>query len=308
MMFLRFTLKRLGQTIIVLFCVVVLSFFLIRLAPGNPARMLLPDAATDEQVAAMEVQLGLDKPLYVQFFKYLGGILKGDMGNSITYKVPVISVIAKRLPATIRLTAATVLVSLLISIPMGIIAGAKQGTGIDLFAMLFALLGQSMSPVWLSVLNIYFFAVWLQWLPALGYGGIKFLILPAITLGYPLAAQVTRLGRSGMIDVMREDYIVATMAKGIPAGRIYTKYAFKNALIPIITVVGMQIGTFLGGAVVVETVFSWSGIGQLMNQAVGNRDYAMVQSLLLVSAICFALINFLVDVVNSFIDPRITLE
>ena len=308
MIFFKFILKRLVQVVIVIFCVILLAFVLIRLAPGNPARMLLPDDATDQQVAAMEARLGLDQPVTTQFYKYLAGVFTGDLGTSITYKVPVIDIISRRLPATLKLTAATVLVSLLISIPMGIIAGAKQGSVIDFAAMLFALLGQSMSPVWLSVLNIYVFAVILQWLPALGYGGIKYLILPAVTLGYPLASQVTRFGRSGMIDVMKEDYIIATMAKGIPASRIYTKYAFKNALIPIVTVIGIQIGTFLGGAVVVETVFSWSGIGQLMFQAVGNRDYPMVQSLLLISAVIFAMINFFVDVINSFIDPRITLE
>ena len=139
-------------------------------------------------------------------------------------------------------------------------------------------------------------------------GGWEFIILPALTLGYPISAQVTRLGRSGMIDVLREDYITATLAKGISSRKVYTKYAFKNALIPIITIVGMQIGVFLGGAVVVETVFSWSGIGQLTNQAVGNRDYALVQSLLLVTAVCFAVINLLIDIINAKIDPRITLE
>jgi peptide/nickel transport system permease protein len=157
-------------------------------------------------------------------------------------------------------------------------------------------------------LNIFLFAVWLKWLPALGYGGIKYFILPAITLGYPVAAQITRLGRSGMIDVLREDYITATLAKGIPEYVIYTKYAFKNALIPIVTVVGMQVGYYLGGAIVSETIFAWPGIGQLLNQSVGNRDYPMVQSLLLISAMAIALVNFVVDVINSIIDPRITLD
>lgn len=199
-------------------------------------------------------------------------------------------------------------ICLLISIPLGIIAGVNQGKPIDFIAMVFAILGQSMSTVWLAVLNIYIFSVKLGWLPTIGMGGWEFIILPALTLGYPISAQVTRLGRSGMIDVLREDYITATLAKGISSRKVYTKYAFKNALIPIITIVGMQIGVFLGGAVVVETVFSWSGIGQLTNQAVGNRDYALVQSLLLVTAVCFAVINLLIDIINAKIDPRITLE
>jgi peptide/nickel transport system permease protein len=307
-MFFRYLLKRLGQTVVVLFSVTILSFVLVRMAPGNPARMLLPDDASEAQVMEMEHELGLDQPLYVQYLKYMGGLFKGDLGMSITYRTPVRSIIGKRLPATIQLTAASILVSLLISIPIGIIAGARQGSILDLGAMTFALIGQSMSTVWLAVLNIFVFAVWLGWLPALGYGGIKYFILPAVTLGYPVAAQITRLGRSGMIDVLREDFITATLAKGIPAHVIYTKYAFKNALIPIVTVVGMQIGYYLGGAIVSETIFSWPGIGQLLNQSVGNRDYPMVQSLLLVSAIIIAIINFLVDLINSLIDPRIRFE
>ncbi|MBS6643211.1 MAG: ABC transporter permease [Clostridiaceae bacterium] len=307
-MFLRFVLKRMGQTLIVLFCVSIIAFALIRIAPGNPARMVLGDAATDEQIAIMEESMGLNQPLYIQYFKYMSGLFHGDMGTSTTYKAPVSKIIFARFPATLKLTGATILVSLLISIPIGIIAGVKQGTAIDFGAMMFALVGQSMSTVWLAVLNIYIFAVKLEWLPALGMGGLQFLILPAITLGYPLAAQVCRMGRSGMVDVLREDYITATLAKGIPSSRVYTKYAFKNALIPIITVVGIQIGTFLGGAVVVETVFSWSGIGQLTNQSVGNRDYAMVQSLLLLIAVSFAIVNLIVDIINAKIDPRITLE
>jgi peptide/nickel transport system permease protein len=307
-MFFRYLIKRLGQTVVVLFSVTLLSFVLVRMAPGNPARMLLPDDATETQVAEMEHELGLDQPLYMQYLKYIGGALRGDLGMSITYRTPVSSIIGKRLPATIQLTAASILVSLLISIPIGIIAGARQGSILDLGAMTFALIGQSMSTVWLAVLNIFVFAVWLGWLPALGYGGIKYFILPAVTLGYPVAAQVTRLGRSGMIDVLREDFITATLAKGIPAHVIYTKYAFKNALIPIVTVVGMQVGYYLGGAIVSETIFAWPGIGQLLNQSVGNRDYPMVQSLLLVSAIIIAIINFLVDIINSLIDPRITFE
>ena len=307
-MLLGYIIKRLGQTFVVLFCVSIVAFMLIRIAPGSPARMMLPDSATDEQVFEMEKELGLDKPLYVQYLKYIGGILQGDMGTSTAYKIPVADIIKQRLPATIKLTVVTMIFALAISIPLGIIAGANQGTGLDFTAMLFALIGQSMSPVWLAVLNIFVFAVWLKWLPALGYGGLEYMVLPAITLGYPVAAQITRLGRSGMIDVLREDFITATLAKGIDRRTVYTKYAFKNALIPIVTIVGMQVGTFLAGAVIVETVFSWSGIGQLTFQAVGNRDYALVQSILLLTAAIFAIINLLVDIINSLIDPRITLE
>ena len=306
--FWKFVLRRIGQTVIVLICVSIIAFLLIHIAPGDPARIVLGDSATDEMVEAYREKLGLDQPLYVQYFKYIGGIFKGDLGTSTSYQQPVAKIIFSRFPNTILLTLATVLISLVISIPLGIIAGVHQGKAIDFFAMLFAILGQSMSTVWLGVLNIYIFAVKLKLLPTIGTGGLEYLILPAITLGYPISAQVTRLGRSGMIDVLREDYITATLAKGIPSSKVYTKYAFKNALIPIITIVGMQLGVFLGGAVVVETIFSWSGIGQLTNQAVGNRDYAMVQSLRLVIAAAMAIINLRVDIINAKIDPRITLQ
>lgn len=305
---LRFILKRLLMTLLILFAVSIIAFALIRIAPGNPAMMVLPDGASQEAIKAMEVKLGLDQPMVVQYFRYIGGVLKGDLGTSIIYKLPVKDLIFQRLPATFKLTIITMLVCLLISIPLGIVAGSRQGTIVDFLATMFALLGQSMSTVWMGILVIYIFAVKLKWFPSMGYDTWKNFILPAMTLGYPVAAQVTRMGRSGIIDVLKEDYITATYAKGISRAVVYTKYAFKNALIPIVTIVGMQIGIYLAGAVVVETIFAWPGFGQLIFQAVGTRDYPLVQSCLLVSAALFAIVNMLVDIVNSFIDPRITLQ
>ena len=305
---LKFILKRLGMTVIILFFVSIIAFLLIRIAPGNPAMLVLPDGASAEAIASMETKLGLDQPFYVQYFKYISGVLQGDLGTSIIYKIPVRNLIGQRLPATFQLTAVTMLVCLLISIPLGIIAGSRQGTAVDFFATLFALLGQSMSTVWMGILVIYIFSVKLNLFPSMGYGTAKHFVLPALTLGYPVAAQVTRMGRSGMIDVLKEDYVTATYAKGMSKFSVYTKYAFKNALIPIVTIVGMQIGTYLAGAVVVETIFAWPGFGQLIFQAVGTRDYPLVQSCLLVSAAMFAIVNMFVDILNSFIDPRITLQ
>lgn len=304
----RFILKRLGMTVIILFFVSIIAFGLIRIAPGNPAMLVLPDGASDEAIHAMEIKLGLDQPLPVQYLKYIGGVLQGDLGTSIIYKIPVKDLIFQRLPATFQLTVVTMIVCLLISIPLGIIAGSRQGTVIDFLATMFALLGQSMSTVWMGILVIYIFSVKLGLFPSMGYGTWQNFVLPACTLGYPVAAQVTRMGRSGIIDVLKEDYITATYAKGISKFVVYTKYAFKNALIPIVTIVGMQIGIYLAGAVVVETIFAWPGFGQLIFQAVGTRDYPLVQSCLLVSAALFAIVNMIVDIINSFIDPRITLQ
>lgn len=305
---LRFILKRIAQSLVVIIGVTILAFLLIRIAPGNPARMMLPEGASDEEVAAMEKELGLDRPLYEQYWMYITNVLKGDLGTSIIYQKPVKDIILGRLPATVKLSAAAIVISLTISIPLGIYAGSHQGKPADFLAMFFALFGQSMSPVWLSVLLIYVFSTKLGWLPALGYGGLKHILLPAFTLGYPIAAKIVRLGRSGMIDTLCEDYITATHAKGISPGMVRWKYAFKNALIPIITLVGLQIGSLLAGTVVVETVFAWPGLGQLTNMAVGNRDYALVQSMLLFVACAFTVINLIVDIINSFIDPRITLK
>jgi peptide/nickel transport system permease protein len=270
--------------------------------------LVLPDSASEKDVAAMEVKLGLDQPLYVQYFRYISGVFRGDLGTSTQYKTPVAGLIFARFPNTLKLAIVTVLFGLLLCIPLGIIAGSHKGTAIDFFTVLFALLGQSMATVWIAVLVIYIFSVKLGWLPSIGIGGPLYYILPVITLGYPMAAETTRIGRSGMIDTLNEDFITATHAKGIKPSVVFWKYAFKNAICPVITLVGMRMGAFLAGAIVVETIFSWPGIGQLMVAAVGNRDYPLVQSLLLVSATMFAIINLVIDIINSLIDPRIVLE
>lgn len=304
----RYILKRIGQTFIVLFAVSILSFVLIRLAPGNPAMMVLGDSATVEDIAAMEAKLGLDQPLVKQYITYIVGVLHGDLGTSIIYNKAVSSLVISRFFVSLKISMAALAFSLIISIPIAILAGTHQGKFIDFFAMAFAVLGQSMPTVWLGILNILVFAVFLGIFPAFGYEGPMSLVLPAMTLGYPFAAVVTRMGRSGMIDVLREDYITATIAKGIPRHTVYMKYAFKNAMIPIVTLVGMQIGHFLGGAVVCETMFGMPGIGQLLNLSVGNRDYFVVQALLLLIATAFVVLNLLVDIVNALIDPRIRLQ
>lgn len=305
---LKYILRRLGSTVIVLICATFITFVLIRLAPGNPALMMLADSATEEEIAAMEAYLGLDKPIIVQYLIYIGGIFRGDFGTSIMYRLPCLDIILSRIPATALLAFAGCTVGLIVAIPMGVIAGVKQGSTVDLLAMTFALLGQSMATVWLAVLLVMVFAVNLNWLPALGYGSLKHLILPAITIGFPLAAQTTRMARSGMVDVLKEDYITSTYAKGISRMRVYTKYAFKNAMIPVVTIVGIQIANYLGGAVVTEQVFSWPGLGALMVSAIGNRDYPLVQSTLLLIAIMVSLVNLIVDIVNCWLDRRIALN
>jgi len=301
----KYFLKRLGFCVFVLLGVSIISFILVHLAPGNPAELMLGDGATPDQIAAMEVELGLDKPLVEQYFLYMKGVLQGDLGDSIFFKRPCLDVIKESLPATLTLTVTAIFVCLLISIPMGVIAGVKRGSLVDLGAMSFAILGQSLSAVWLGILLVLVFAVKLQWLPAFGYGTAANMIMPSITLGVPTAALICRLTRAGMIDVMSEDYILNAMSKGIPKSRVVVKYALKNVLIPVITVVGVQIGTFLGGAVVTEQIFSLPGIGRMIVQSISRRDFPLIQSGLLVISAMFVFVNLLVDMLYAVIDPRL---
>jgi ABC-type dipeptide/oligopeptide/nickel transport system permease component len=302
-------LKRLGQTFIVLFFVSLFAFIVVRLAPGDPARMMVSENATVEQIEAVREALGLNKSLPEQYRIYISGVIRGDLGTSVQYKRPVLDVIKGRLPVTFRLASSTLILVLLVSLPLGVVAGTHQGSLIDFGAMFFAMLGQSMTPVWLGVLLIYVFSVKLGWLPSLGSEtGITSIIMPAIALGLQSMAEATRITRSEMIDIMKEDYITSIYAKGLSRNEVRWKYAFKNALPPVVTLSGINLGSMLAGTIVVETIFVWSGIGQMLFQAVSTRDYPLVQSTLLVSAALIAVINLIVDIINSFIDPRITLE
>lgn len=301
----KYILKRLGFCLFVLLGVSIVSFMLVHLAPGNPAQLMLSDGATEEEILAKEIELGLDKPLVEQYFIYMKDILHGDLGDSLFYKRPCLDVILEALPATLVLTCTAMLVCLLISIPMGIIAGVKRGSFADLGAMSFAILGQSLSAVWLGILLVLVFAVKLKWLPAFGYGTAANMIMPSITLGVPVAALICRLTRAGMIDVMSEDYILNAMSKGIPRSRVIVKYALKNALIPVITVIGVQVGSFLGGAIVTEQIFSLPGMGRMIVQSISRRDFPLIQSGLLVISAMFVFVNMFVDILYTVIDPRL---
>ncbi len=304
----RFVFKRFLECILVLVGVSIIAFALLRLAPSDPAVLMLPENATAQQIADMRVKMGLDKPPVIQYFLYMGKVLHGDLGNSIFYNQSCASLIFRRLPATAQLTLVAVLISLLISIPLGIISGIKRGTAVDFGSVFFALVGQSMSQVWFGLLLILLFGVTLGWLPTQGYGSFKNIIMPALTLGLPLSAIVVRMLRSDMYDVLQEDYIVSTYAKGIDQSKIYLKYALKNALLPVVTVTGMQIGQLLAGAIIIEQVFGWPGLGTLTVQAINMRDFPLIQSILLVTAAIFVVVNLLVDMLYTAIDPRMKLN
>ena len=298
--------KRIIYTVVVLVGVSIIAFILVRLTPGDPARMLAGEFATDEEVAQMRTKMGLDLPIHVQYFTYMWGVLHGDLGESWYYKAPCRELIARRLPATAQLTGYGFILILTIAIPLGVIAGIKKGSVIDLFSMFLALIGQSMSPVWLCILMILVFGVALRWLPTQGNEGFKYAIMPAISLAFGFISLVSRMLRSGMVDVLREDYITATRARGIGRFQIYTKYAFKNALLPVVTALGTNIAVMMAGSMIIESIFGWPGLGQLTVAAVNNRDFMLVQSILLVSSFIFVVVYLLVDVLYSLIDKRIT--
>ena len=302
----KYLLTRLLYMVITLIGVSIIAFALVRLTPGNPAELMLPEDATAEQIYAQEEKMGLHDPLLVQYFKYMSGVIRLDLGTSFRYGMSVNELIAMRFPATLKLASLTLAWSLLFSIVMGIIAGVNRGKFADLFSMIFSLIGQSVAPVWLGMMLILLFAVRLGWLPSSGPGGFKNLILPSVTLGLSQAALTTRLMRTGMSDVLKEDYITATRARGISKMKVYTKYAFKNAILPVITVTGGRVGALLVGSSVVESVFAWPGMGQLLVFAIAQRDMQVVQSMLLVSAFIIAVINLIVDILYTVVDPRIS--
>ncbi len=304
----RFLFKRFYLTILVMLAVSIIAFGLIRLIPGDPAYVILGVNATDELVAETRVALGLDKPIAVQYLIYLRNMLQGDLGMSTTYNQACATVLLPRIAGTMSLAFAAFLLAFVFSIPLGIIAGIKKGAFADLFATLFALLGNACSPVWIGSVLILVFAVQLKWLPTQGYGTLKSIILPAITLGLAMSASIVRQLRSGMYETLQEDYITATRARGVPRISIYGKYALKNAMMPVITVIGINIAQMLAGSAVVETVFGWPGLGSMLVTAINNRDYSLLQACILVSCVIFVLANLLLDIMYSLADPRAKLE
>lgn len=300
-----FLFKRMFHSIIVLFGTLTLVFILVRLAPGDPViRMAGPDASL-EQMEKMRNALGLDKPIYVQYAIYLRNVAKGDMGTSLRYHRPATELVIERLPATAQLAVASMVLAVLISIPAGIIAAVKRGSLPDMLTVVFALLGQSVPSFWLGIVLIIIFAVRLRVLPTSGYGSWRHLVLPTITLAFYMMGLTTRLTRSSMLEVLGADYLRVARAKGLRERVVLIRHTLPNALIPIVTVIGLQTGTLLSGAVITETVFAWPGIGSLVVDSISNLDYSVVQAVVLLSGAVFVVVNFLLDVVYVLIDPRI---
>ncbi|MBU9726295.1 ABC transporter permease [Diplocloster modestus] len=299
-------LRRLALTLIVLVGVTIIAFALVRLAPGDPAVQMLPATATQEQIDNMRTRMGLDQSYVVQYFMYIGNLLKGDLGYSFHFNMDCGPLILSRLLNTAKITVIGVIIALIISIPLGLVAGIKRGSALDTCATAFALCGQAMSPVWLCLLMILIFSVGLKWLPTQGVGSWKNMVMPSLCVGFAFCSLVTRMLRSSMIDVLQEEYITATRARGVSKFQVYVKYAFKNAILPIVTISGAQLGILLCGSMVIEQIFNWPGLGQLTVTAISSRDFQLVQSILLIVAVIMVVCNLIVDILYTFIDKRIS--
>jgi ABC-type dipeptide/oligopeptide/nickel transport system permease component len=304
----RFLLRRLLLTIPVLIGVATLVFALIHLVPGDPVQAMLGETASPEDVADLRSRLGLDRPLAVQYVDFLRGAVTGDLGTSLRTSQPVVAAIVERLPATVELAAAAMFVAILIAIPLGIIAAVRAGTPVDHVATTAALIGISVPNFWLGPLLAIVFSVVLGWLPVSGRGTPAHLILPAITLGAPLAAILARMTRASVIEELRELYVLAARARGVSRARAILRHAFRNSLIPIVTVVGLQFGAVLTGAVITETIFAWPGVGRLLIQSIAFRDYPLVQGCILFIAVTYVTMNLLIDIAYGWLDPRIRYE
>jgi peptide/nickel transport system permease protein len=321
------------QIIPVLLGVSIIVFFMVRAIPGDPAQILLGQTATQEQVQEMREQMGLDKPVPVQYLVFLRDAFTGDLGESIVTGRPVTVELMARLPATLELTAFAMFIAVLVGVPVGVIAAVKQYSILDKITSVLALTGISMPIFWLAMILVVIFTVNLQLLPFPGrlssettitavtgmvlvdslltfnfagfWDGLKHLILPAVALGTIPMAVVTRMTRSSMLEVMNEDYVRTARAKGVVPWRVVFKHALRNAMLPTVTVIGLQTGLLMGGAIITETIFAWPGVGQIAYDSINRRDYAMIQGVVLYGALLFVLVNLLVDILYAVLDPRV---
>ncbi|WP_407270137.1 ABC transporter permease [Radiobacillus sp. PE A8.2] len=311
-----FLFKRIVQLIPTLFIVAVIVFFITRMLPGNPAAVMLGPQASAEDIAAYAERLGLNDPLYLQFWDYLINLISFDFGNSLSYNQPIVDLITERFPNTIILAISALLIAVIIGVPAGIIAARKQNTIIDYLVTTVSLVGVSMPIFWLGVMLVLYFSVNLGWLPATGMGSledglwefISHLILPSLALATIPTAQFARIIRSSMLETISHDYIKTARAKGLKEFFVINKHALKNALTPLLTVMGLQFSNLLGGAVLTETIFSWPGMGLLIIDAIEKRDFVVVQSTVIFVAVIYVVINLIVDILYKVVNPKVNLD
>ena len=302
-----YLLRRFLQSLLVLLGVSFVVFGILFLT-GDPALVLLPPDASIEDIAKFRKEMGFEDPFFVQYGRFLYGALRGDFGQSIRHGEPAFELVMERMPATFELAGAALLIALCLAIPAGFVSAVRRNSIIDYISTVIALLGQSMPTFWLGIMLILLFSVQWNLLPSSGRGGWENMLLPAVTLGLFTTARITRLTRSGMLEVLNQDYIRTARAKGVANPPVVWKHALKNAAIPIVTIVGIELGTLLGGSVITETIFAWPGVGRLSVQAIYNRDYPVVQAAVFTLAATFVLVNLVVDVIYTYLDPRIRLR
>jgi peptide/nickel transport system permease protein len=309
-----FALRRLLATIPTLLVVTLLVFGLVRMLPGDPARLMLGESANPQAIAELRSQMGLDRPIMVQYGAWLADVVRLDLGRSLVDNASVSRIIGQKLPTTIELALLSMLVALVLAVPAGTIGAVKRGTPVDSAVTVFALAGISLPNFFLGILLIFFFSVQLRWVPASGYVGLfedpvrnlSLMILPAITIGVGLGAILTRYLRASLIETLSQDYVRTALAKGVPGLAVITRHALRNALIPVITAFGLQLGTLLGGAIITEQIFSIPGFGRLLVDAVSTRDLPVIQGVVLIAAVAVFLVSFVVDLLYAAADPRIT--
>jgi len=302
----NYVIRRLLLLILVLWGVTLVTFILMHVVPGDPAKVLLGKLSGNEVlVAKLQHQLGLDKPLVVQYFEFVKGVLHGNLGNSYKFKASVMSLILERMPATIKLTFGALIIGLLVGLSSGIISAVRRYSIWDTFSMVFAFIGVSMPVFWLAMLLQLLFAVKLGWFHVSGFDGLRDLVLPSVTLGLIYSASIARMTRSSILEVIRMDYVRTARAKGAPERIVIFRHVFRNALIPVVTLIGMQFGGLLTGAALTETVFQIPGVGKLLINSTLDLDYPMIQGGVIFVAIIFVLINLFVDILYAYLDPTI---
>jgi len=305
---LHFLLSRLFSTLIVMFGVVTLVFLLIHLVPGDPVQVMLGESAHPADHEALRQALGLDQPLFQQWLHYLGNLLQGNLGTSLHSRQPIADLLLQRIPATAQLAVTSLFVAILLALPLGSIAALRKNTLLDQGAMLFSLIGVAIPNFWMGPLLILLFSLTLGWLPVSGKEQALSIVLPALTLGTALAAILARMVRATLLEVLSEDYIRTARAKGLGESAIVWRHALRNAALPIITILGLQLGTLLGGAVITEIIFSWPGLGHALVEAIQKRDYPVVQACVLLISLTYVLVNALTDILYALLDPRVRLS
>ncbi len=300
----RYFLSKLGQSVLLIFGVLLLVFTMVRVT-GDPAALMMSREASPEDLEEFRERMGFNDPLLVQFGHFMSGAVVGDFGNSLHFKTPAMPMVLERLPATLQLALTALILAVVVGLPLGLVGGFNPGSFIDNIARFLALLGQSVPNFWLALIMILYFAVQLRWFPSFGRDEWKSVIMPAFVLGLPVMGQIVRLTRSSVLEIRGEDFIRTAHSKGLENRTIYTKHVFRNVAIPLVSVIGIQFGYLLGGSIYIEAIFAWPGMGQLLEQSIGWRDFPLVQAIAVFTAVVVLGLNLLTDMTYAVIDPRI---